>query len=199
MGAGQRRQVFHFLSGEKAMKQTVLALFQRKKPWLIAIGVLLLLNIIAIAGIAFFQLPAVLQKKELVTKQQKSLEALVRGDENAIYRKGKSDLVKLQETIPPKRGFAPLLAEIMDSSAECNLSTDSLTYKPEHLSQRNLLVYRIVLSVSGRYSAIRCFLHNMQARKELVVIDAMTLDNDDPYAENVSMELRLTVYLRDGA
>jgi Tfp pilus assembly protein PilO len=181
------------------MRQSVLALYQRKKPWLLLIGVLILLNIIAIVGMVFFQKPLLDQKKELVTEQRNGLDALVRGDANSVYRDGKRDLEKLQGMIPPKRKFAPLLAEIMGAAAECHVSSDSLTYKPEYLDQKNLLIYHISLSVSGRYADIRCYLYKMQTRKELVVIDAVTLKNEDPYAEKVSMELQLTTYLRDGA
>lgn len=176
-----------------------MAFYQRKRPWLLVIIVLLLLNTGAIVALLFFQQPLLKQKRELVTEHRQGLAALERGDANSVYRDGKSDLEKLQALIPAKRQFAPFLAEIMADAAACHVSSDALTYKPEHLGQKKLLVYRISLSVSGRYADIRCFLYKMQARKELVVIDAVTLKNDDPYVEKVSMDLKLTTYLKDGA
>lgn len=181
------------------MRQFLMTLYQRKKPWLMVIVLLLLLNTGAFVAILFFQHPMLKQKKELVTEQRKDLDAQVRGDESSVFRKGKSDLAKLQAMIPAKRQFAPLLAEIMADAAACHLSSDALTYKPEHLGQKNLLVYQISLSVSGRYADIRCYLYKMQTRKDLVVIDAVLLQNEDPYVEKVSMDLKLTTYLRDGA
>jgi hypothetical protein len=180
------------------MKQSVLELYHRKKLWLLAAGLLLLLNIFSFAGIVLFQQPALDQKKRIVTEKQKGLSDAARDDSNAFYRNGKSDLEKIQSMILPKRRFAYLLGEIMDSSTLCNVSTDSLVYKPEPIRERKLLSYRIVLSLSGRYAALRCFLNEMQTRKDLVVIDGITLKNEDPYTEKVSMELRLTAYLRDG-
>jgi len=181
------------------MRQSLKALYQRKKPWLIVIGLLLLLNASAIVALLFFQQPLLNQKKELVKEQRKGLDAQVRGDVNSVYRDGKSDLEKLQTMIPAKRQFAPLLAEIMADAAACHVSSDALTYKPEHLGQKNLLVYHISLSVSGRYADLRCYLYKMQTRKDLVVIDAVMLKSEDPYVEKVSMDLKLTTYLRDGA
>lgn len=181
------------------MRKLALELYRRKKPWLIVIGLLLLLNFIAMVGIGFFQQPELNHKKELVTERRKSLDAMNHGDANSVYRNGKKDLEKLQAVIPSKREFAPLLAEIIDSASECHVSSDSLTYNPEFLKDRNLLVYHIALSVSGRYAAIRCFLYKMQTRKELVVIDSISLQSEDPYVEKVSMDLTLTAYLRDGA
>lgn len=181
------------------MKKFVLELYHRKKNWVIGIGLLLFLNIISFAGIAFFQRPALEHKRALATERQKDLDALTGGDVSAVYRVGKSDLGKLQAMIPPKRRFAPLLGEIMESTTVCRISTESLTYKPEYLRERKLLAYRIALSVNGRYASLRCFLYEMQTKKELLVIDGITLKSDDPYAENVSMELKLTAYLRDEA
>jgi hypothetical protein len=37
----------------------------------------------------------------------------------------------------------------------------------------------------------------MQKSGELIVIDGMTMANSDPYEENVTMDLRLTVYLQE--
>jgi Tfp pilus assembly protein PilO len=179
------------------MKQPTLELFHRKKNLLIAIGLLLFLNIISFAGIALFQKPELDQKKEIVAEQRKGLDTMAACDADAVYRTGKSDLEKIRAVIPPKRRFALLLGEMTDSSTACQVATDSLTYKPEHLRERKLLAYRIDLSVSGRYAAIRCFLNEMQSRKDLVVIDGIALKSDDPYAEKVTMELKLTAYLRD--
>jgi Tfp pilus assembly protein PilO len=181
------------------MKQFALELYHRKKPWLIAIALLLFLNISSFAGIALFQRPALDQKKETAAEQRKGLDAMSGGDADAVYRTGKSDLEKIRAVIPPKRRFALLLGEMTDSSTACQVATDSLTYKPERLREQKLLAYRIDLSVSGRYAAIRCFLNEMQSRKDLVVIDGIALKSDDPYAEKVSMELKLTAYLRDDA
>jgi len=181
------------------MRQSLKALYQRKKPWLMVIVLLLLLNTGAIVALLFFQLPRLNQKRELVAEQRQGLAALERGDANSVYRDGKSDLEKLQAMIPSKRQFAPLLADIMADAAECHVSSDALTYIPESLGQKKLLVYHVSLVVSGRYADIRCYLYKMQTRKDLVVIDSVMLKNDDPYVEKVSMDLKLTTYLRDGA
>lgn len=181
------------------MRRSLKVLYERKKIWLQVIVLLLLLNISAIIALLFFQQPLLKQKKALVMEQRQGLAALERGDASTLYRKGKTDLEKLQGMIPLKRQFAPLLAEIMADAAECHVSSDALTYKPEYLSQKKLLVYHVSLSVSGRYADIRCYLYKMQTRKELVVIDSVMLKNEDPYVEKVSMDLKLTTYLRDGA
>jgi type IV pilus assembly protein PilO len=60
-----------------------------------------------------------------------------------------------------------------------------------------LTSYGISLAVSGGYAAVKNFLADVQRQGELIVIDNMTMANSDPYEENVVMNLRLTVYLRE--
>lgn len=180
------------------MKQQVLELVQRKRPWLIAIVLLLLLNTAAFVFIGFFQKPALERKKGAWSEQRKRLDALARGDVTAAYRNAKADLERLQTMIPEKRRFPSLLGQIMESSSLCSVATESLTYKPKSVKEQQLFSYDVSMSVSGRYSAIRCFLYEMQTLEQLLVIDGIKLSNEDAYAENVSMELRITAYLRDG-
>lgn len=181
------------------MKRQALELLQSQKPRVIAIGLLLILNIISFMFIGVFQKPALVRKKAAWTEQRKRLDSLARGDVTAAYRTARDDLEKIQSMIPPKRGFAALLGEITESSSQCGASVADITYKPDPIKDRKLLAYHITVSVKGRYSGVRCFLYDMQTRKDLVVIDGVALKNDDAYKENVSMELKLTAYLRDGA
>jgi len=180
------------------MKQQVLELLQRKRPWLIAIGLLLLLNITTFVLIGIFQKPALERKKVAWSEQRKRLDALARGDVTVAYRNAKADLEKLQAMIPDKRRFPSLLGQIMESSSLCSVASDSLTYKPLTLKDQNLFAYEVSMSVNGRYAAIRCFLYEMQTLEQLVVVDGIKLSNKDPYVENVTMELQMTAYLRDG-
>ena len=42
-------------------------------------------------------------------------------------------------------------------------------------------------------------LKSVQWANELIVVDAVSFSNSDPFVENVVMDLRITVYLREGA
>jgi len=187
------------MQGDTAVKRQILELLQRHRTWLTAIGILLVLNIICFAVIGLYQTPALKREREESAERRKRLDALARGDVTAAYRNAQGDLKKLEAMIPPKRSFAALLGELSDSASQCGVSTDSITYKPDFVKERKLIAYKITVSVHGRYSGVRCFLYEIQTRGDLVVIDSLSLKNDDAYVENVSMELLLTAYLRDGA
>ncbi len=87
---------------------------------------------------------------------------------------------------------------IFDTAASDSVRVGSVSYKPSVVKGNSaLLSYGITLSVNGSYAAVKNFLADMQKNGELIVIDGVTMSNNDPYEENVAMDLRLTVYLQE--
>lgn len=182
------------------MKTPVLEFVRGKSRWFVAIGVLLLLDIISFSLISFHQSPVLERRKSAWTEQRKRLDAMTRGDTTfADYSKAKRDLEKIAAMIPSRRNFPALLGEIVKSSSLCGVAVDSISYKPSHIRERNLLAYGITMSVTGRYASLRCFLYQVQTMRELVAVDGLSFSNQDPYVEKVTMELKMTAYLRDGS
>ncbi|HOP41589.1 MAG TPA: type 4a pilus biogenesis protein PilO [Geobacteraceae bacterium] len=139
------------------------------------------------------------QKPELAQARKKidALEAgLKANNADSVYARGRDDLQKLEESIPHQRKFAVLLGELEDCASSCNVTSESLSYKPYHIKDRKLLAYKIDISVSGRYLDIKRFLHSLQASKEFLVVDSVRFSNESPYFEEVIMDADLTVYLR---
>lgn len=181
------------------MKQLLLELIRLKRPWLIALGSLLLLNVALFALIGAWQAPALDRARRAWNDLRGRADALGQGDVTAAYNQGKSDLERLKGMIPARREFPRLLGDIMEAAASSGVSVGGLSYKPQAVRDENLLAYAVTMSVNGRYAAVKSFLADLQGNRELVVIDGVALSNPDPFEENVSMELRLTVYLREGA
>lgn len=181
------------------MKQALLELIRLKRRWLIALGLLLLVNAALFALIGAWQEPALGESRRAWNDLRGRAAALGRGDVTAAYRQGKSDLERLRGMIPARREFPRLLGDIMDAAASSGVAVGGLSYKPQVVKDENLLAYGVTMSVNGRYAAVKSFLADLQGNRELVVIDGVGLSNPDPFVESVSMELRLTVYLREGA
>lgn len=181
------------------MKQVLLELLRLKKRSLITICLLLLSNAVLYAIISGYQDAALVEAHTKWSNLRSRLAAADRGDVNVAYRQGKSDLEKLRSMIPLKREFPRVLGDILDAAASSGVATGSITYKPQVLKDENLLAYAVTMPTSGSYAAVKSLLADLQKNHELVVIDGVSLANSDPFAESVSMELRLTVYLREGA
>lgn len=181
------------------MNQILLELLRLKKRSLIAIGLLLMVNIVLYLFVSAYQQPALVESHAKWSNLRSRVAVSDRGDVNIIYRQGKSDLEKLRSMIPLKRQFPSVLADIMETAASSGVSTGSITYLPQVLKDENLLAYAVTMTTSGSYAAVKSLLADLQKNHELVVVDGVSLTNSDPFMESVSMELRLTVYLREGA
>jgi type IV pilus assembly protein PilO len=187
------------MPGGNAMKQILLEIYRLKKRCLIAMLLLLLTNIAMYAFIHGHQNAALNEARIKCDELRSRLTTAERGDVSAVYRRGLSDLDKLKAIIPPKRGFPLVLGGILDDAASGNLAVKTISYKPQIVKNEDLLEYDINMSVSGSYAAVKSFLADLQKKRELIVIDTIALSNADLFEENVSMNIRMTVYLREGA
>ena len=181
------------------MKQILLELFRLKRRSLIAIGALLPVNCLLYAVTAAYLSPALNDARRGWHDLDNRLTALGRGDVTTVYRRGKGDLERLRAMIPVKRAFPRVLGDIMDTASANGVVMGGVTYKPQAIKEEELLAYGVSMSVNGSYAGIKSFLADLQKNRELVVVDGISLSNGDLYVENVSMVLRLTIYLREGA
>lgn len=181
------------------MKLVVLELLRLKKRSLIAIVLLLLTNVVLLSLVNGYQKTALAESQAAWNNLRSRVAAADRGDVNVAYRQGKSDLEKLRSMIPLRRQFPRVLGDILETAASSGVVPGPINYKPQVLKDENLLAYAVSMSTSGSYAAVKSFLSDLQKNHELVVIDGISLTNSDPFVESVLLELRLTVYLREGA
>lgn len=181
------------------MKQAILELLRQKRLFLIFVGALLLADLILYAVVAYYQKPALSAATKGWDDLRGRVAVIGRGDVGTLYRQGKGDLEKLAVLIPERRQFPRVVGDMLDAAASSNVAMGAITYLPKAVKDENLLAYTLQMSVTGRYAAVKSFLSDMQKNRELIVIDGITLSNQDIFEENVTMELRLTVYLREGA
>lgn len=181
------------------MRDALLEFARRKMRVLIAAILLFALTV------ALFVVVDGYQKPEIATAQQKWSElrgqAALAGqrDVSAMYRQSRSDLEKLRERIPPRRQFPQLLGDILEQAASSGVTTGPITYKPHAIKDEKLLAYELAMGVSGKYSAVKSFLTDLQKKQELVVVDDVSWINSDAFEENVTMDLHITIYLREDA
>jgi type IV pilus assembly protein PilO len=181
------------------MKQYLYEIIRQKWRLLSIILFLLLLN--GALGIVFsvFQRPslAVLQEKWSNLRRQAAHIGLV--DAATLHRQGAADLENLKARIPEKRQFARVLNDLFEAAASSAVEVGPLSYKPVQIKEEALLSYQLSFSVSGGYAAVKSYLSDLQKIPELIVVDSVAFSNSDLFAENVVMDLKLTIYLREGA
>jgi len=180
------------------MNQAYREILVQKRTPLVAIAVLLVVNIALAVVAGAYQAPLLnaLQTKWSELRRRAALQG--RADADTVYRQGKGDLEKLAQRIPAKTQFPRVIGDLLDTAAANGVVTGGVTYRPLEIKDEHLLSYTLSLTVGGRYAAIKSFLADVQKSRDLVVIDSVALNNNDPYEEAVVLELHVTVYLREG-
>jgi len=181
------------------MKKALLDLLRQKIVWLAVITLLIALNLVALLVIAVYQNPELEQKTSTRNELRRNISAAERKDSTTLVLSSRQCLDKLQGMIPSKRQFPSILGDIMEAASSCNVSLSAMAYKPATIKEFKLRAYDVTLSATGRYGAVKSFLFDLQILEGLVVVDGISFSNESPYLENVTMETRLMIYLRDEA
>ena len=181
------------------MIQTVQEILRQKKRLIIPMVFLLLLNIALLIITGMYQDPLLTTLGTKVGELRRQVAAAGNRDIATVYSQGKTDLETLLQIVPLKRKFPVVLGEIMEAAHSEGVATGNVTYKPAKVKDENLFTYSVTMVAGGKYAEVKAFIDDLQQMRQLVIVDHITMSNSDPFAEKITMELRLTVYLREGA
>ncbi|GFE61610.1 type 4a pilus biogenesis protein PilO [Geobacter sp. AOG2] len=180
------------------MNQVIQEIVRQRQRILVVVLVLLVLNIAVLVFLKGYLASAISDTQTSWGDLRRRVAVAGQNDAATIYRRGKADLEQLRTRIPPKNQFPRLLGGIFDTASSDSVSVGAVNYRPSVIKDNPaLLSYGLSLSVSGSYAAVKNFLADMQKNGELIVIDGLTMANNDPYEENVVMDLHMTVYLQE--
>lgn len=181
------------------MKQYVLEIVRQKWRFLSIIMFLLLLNLTLGIVISAYQLPSLADLQTKWSNLRRQAAGAGQMDATALHKQGALDLEKLKVKIPEKRQFARVLSDLLEAAASSSVEVGTISYKPVQIKEEALLSYQLSFSVSGGYAAVKSYLSDLQKNPELIVVNTVAFSNSDLFVENVVMDLRITVYLREGA
>lgn len=181
------------------MRPYVLEIVRQKWRILSVILFLFLLNVALGVFVSVYQLPALSDMQSKWNSLRRQSASAGQMDPTALHKQGIADLERLKSKIPEKRHFARVLSDLFEAAASSAVDIGSISYKPVPIKDEALLSYQLSLSVSGSYASVKSYLADLQKNPELIVVDSATFSNGDPFVENVVMNLRITVYLREGS
>ncbi|MBT1071436.1 type 4a pilus biogenesis protein PilO [Pelotalea chapellei] len=179
------------------MIQTLLEIFRLKKRLLLITTLLLLITLILSTYVWNYQTSAIADAQITWSELRQKMALVGKQDVSLSYRQGKDALDSLEARIPLKREFPRVLGDILEAAAASGVITGNISYKPQVIKNEKLLAYSVSMNVGGGYASIKSFLADVLKSREFIVVDGFTLNNTDLYEEYVSMDLRLTVYLRE--
>lgn len=177
----------------------VLEIFRQKWRLLSIIFTLLLVNVAISIVISAYQRPLLADLHTKWSSLRRQVTQAGKMDAMTLYQQGSADLETLKRAIPEKRQFARILSDLLEAAAGNSVEVGPINYKPVQIKEEKLLSYQLTFSVNGSYAAVKSYLADLQEHPELVVVNAVSFANSDMYIENVSMNLRITVYLREEA
>lgn len=160
---------------------------------------LILLNAALMTLVGSYQAKALTGAQEKWSDLRRQAASAGKADAAARYRQTAADLEKLKARIPARREFARVLSDLFESAASSGVTTGAVSYKPQKVKGEELLSYQLSFAVHGSYAAVKSYLADLQNYPELIVIDNLSLSNADMFVENVTLDLNLSVYLREGA
>jgi type IV pilus assembly protein PilO len=181
------------------MKQYILEIIRQKWRLLSIILALLLLNVALGVVVSVYQLPSLADLQTKWSNLRRQAASVGQLDATALHQQGSADLEKLKAKIPEKRQFARVLSDLFEAAASSAVEVGAISYKPVQIREEALLSYELSFSVSGSYAAVKSYLADLQKNPELIVVDNVSFSNGDLFVEKVVMNLRITVYLREGA
>lgn len=181
------------------MKQYMFEIIRQKWRLLGVILFLLLLNVTLGVVVSAFQRPSLADMQTKWSNLRRQSAQVGLADAATLHKQGAVDLEKLKERIPEKRQFARVLSDLLEDAASSAVEVGPISYKPVQIKEEALLSYQLSFSVSGGYAAVKSYLSDLQKNPELIVVDTVVFSNSDPFVEKVLMDLKLTIYLREGA
>ena len=82
-------------------------------------------------------------------------------------------------------------------ATQLNITVDRRSaMRPEPVRDSTLFPYRTSVELAGRYRDIRTFLHQLESAPEFVIIDNITLAEEDEETGLLELKLDLTTYYR---
>lgn len=181
------------------MNQIFLEIIRQKRVVILAALALIAVNVALMVAIGSYQEPNLAASRSKWSELRSLAARAGRADAATLHRQGMADLERLNSRIPPKREFARVLSDIIETASDSGAVIGAISYKPVLIKDEALLSYQLSLSVSGDYAAVKSCLSDLLQNPELIVVDSMSLANSDPFVEKVVMNLNITVYLREGA
>lgn len=120
-------------------------------------------------------------------------------DASAAFQKGREDIKSLLARLPSRTEFPQVLGQLVDTAKVSGVSLDGLSYKPQKGSADGLLAYTLTCTAGGNYPALKRFLAELQGFDGLTVVTSINLTNNDLAVAKATMQVNLSIYLRDSA
>lgn len=175
-------------------------LWRAHRAQLIALGVLLLANVVLYLWLSQSLAPTVSAVEDRYIKRQAEVRQILRnkGDlANSPEQRfvlASQDISEFREEIPEYQEFTELIEELLVLSNRAGLNITQVNYKPKTVEETRLLRYNFSFSVNGTYKQVKQFVHLLEQSRRLLVITQIGWQGTE--GGNVGLRLNMETYFR---
>jgi len=108
------------------------------------------------------------------------------------------DVETYRQELPERNRVVGLSGELTKLAESLAVKMPAVSYQPEPMAGVDLLRVRLTLGVEGPYAQVRRFLHELEKRRQYLVVERMALAEQRGAAptNHVAMQLSLAAYFR---
>jgi len=180
----------------------LMALWRQSRAFPVAIGSLLVINILLSLSIFLVQAPQSAEiEREYIELQARTRQGKAMESETpqARYTQMKSDLQKFRSIIPVRGELSGLIAELYEVANASGLEVKQVSYTPSEIPAQELISYALSFSLNGNYGEIKKFIFSLEQSERLIVIDKISLSAapSSDKSRQVTLRIGLTTYFQN--
>lgn len=115
---------------------------------------------------------------------------------NYDFLQSEREIQAFVEGLPERSQFMSVVTELYNALQRHRLSVSKMVYKPEIIEAYDLQKYTASFTVSGKYSALKALLSEIQNSRTYFGIEKLSFANQSGDEESVVMDLQIATYFR---
>ena len=178
-------------------------LWQRQRRWLLAVGILLVVNLGLFVLLQQFLVPRVVEREQRFIQRQDQARQLLRESGGFAdtpeqhFVRVRQDIARFQSIVPEHEDFTGLIDELLVLAYRADLNIRQIVYNTEDLPEVDLRQYDLSFSVTGSYENLKQFIHALEQSPRIMAIRQIELNTlDRENAEDGSLRLILQTVFR---
>ena len=178
-------------------------LWKSQHGLLLALGILLVLNLLLFVALEQLIVPKVAEQESRFLQRQAEVRQLKRKQGSAaitpeqLYALASQDVARFQQAVPEYQEFTGLIEELLVLSNRARLDITQISYSSQELKTSPLLQFSLNFNVAGDYEQIKKFIHSLEQSVRLITIKQISLKNTAD--DSVDLRLSLETFFRQGS
>lgn len=184
-------------------KEMLGQLWKSQRGLLIALGALLVLNLLLFVALEQLIVPKVVEQESRFLQRQSEVRQLMHKQGSAaitpqqLYALASQDVSKFQQAVPEYQEFTGLIEELLVLSNQSRLNITQISYSSQELKTSPLLKFSLSFNVAGDYEQVKRFIHSLEQSVRLITIKQISLKNTAD--DGVNLHLSLETFFRPGS